>query len=139
MRRTGFLLMFIFIAGAATFAQNTMVLKSKTAKVISPYSSDFNLDFSSSNLALKKLTSIIESGRKKKSAETLLSAAMILFMEEKSTGKKSNITGISLLKEATEIALRSKSKKLLKLVSDYWADPAFGNNSKYAEDLIYDE
>ncbi len=139
MLKTGIIICFGLMMASTTFGQEVLSSKSNLAGVVSPYKTDFQLVFSSSNDALQKVAGLIEAGRKKKSVETLLSAALILFMEEKSTGVKASITGISLLNEATQLALRSKKKDLVKLVALYWDDPAFGNDQQYAFELTYDE
>ncbi len=139
MLKTGIIICFGLMMASTAFGQEVLSSRSNMAGVVSPYKTDFQLVFSSSNNALQKVAGLIEAGRKKKSVETLLSAALILFMEEKSTGVKASITGMSLLKEATQLALNSKKKDHLKLVALYWDDPAFGNNQQYAYDLTYDE
>lgn len=139
MLKTGVIICFSLMMATASFGQEVLSSKSHAAGVVSPYKTDFQIVFSSSNEALQKVTGLIETGRKKKSVETLLSAALILFMEEKSTGKKASITGASLLNEATQLALRSKKRDLVKLVAIYWDDPALGNDQQYAFELTYDE
>jgi len=139
MLKTGMILWFGLMLASTAFGQEVLTSSRNLAGVVSPYKTDFQSAYSSSNEALKKVASLIESGRKKKNVQTLLSASLILFLEEKTTGEKASITGLSLLKEATELALRSRNKDLIKLVALFWDDPAFGNDQKYAFELTYDE
>jgi hypothetical protein len=139
MRKIGILIWFGLILSSATFAQDILASKPNQTAIKSPFKTDFSVAFASNNNALAKVAQLLESGRSNKSVETLLSAALILFMEEKCTGIKAPITGLSVLQEATNLALKSKNKNLLKLVASFWGDPGFGNNQNYATELTYDE
>ena len=139
MRKLGILLWFGLILSSASFAQEVLASKPNQTGIKSPFKTDFSTTFASSNNALAKVAQLLESGRSHKSVETLLSAALILFMEEKCSGTKASTTGLSVLQEATTMALKSKNKKLLKLVASFWEDPGFGNNQNYAAELTYDE
>jgi hypothetical protein len=139
MRKFGLILFLGIALYSYSNAQYLVVSKANSVSIKSPFKTDFNLAFGSSNKALAKVAELIEEGRKKKDVETLLSAALILFLEEKNTGFKTSFSGLSILKEATEFAIKSKNKNLVKLVATYWDDPMFGNDSKYAYELTYDE
>lgn len=139
MRKFGMILLLGFSLSFAVNAQEVITSKSNMAGLKSPYNTDFKLFFNSENDALSKVTQLIEEGRKKKNVETLLSASFILFLEEKNSGKSAELTGLSILKEATQLAIRSKDKDKIDLVAKYWGDPLCGNNIAYAEELVYNE
>ncbi|MCC6637039.1 MAG: hypothetical protein IT278_04860 [Ignavibacteriaceae bacterium] len=139
MRKFGMILLLGFSLSFAVNAQEVITSKSNMAGLKSPFKTDFKLFFDSENSALSKVTQLIEEGRKKKNVETLLSASFILFLEEKNSGKSAELTGLNILKEATQIAIRSKDKDKIALVAKYWGDPFCGNNAAYAEELVYNE
>ncbi|GAB1348975.1 hypothetical protein MASR1M107_11880 [Ignavibacteriales bacterium] len=139
MRKLGILLGFGFLLTSATFSQTVLTSKPNQTGIKSPFKTDFSLSFQSNNNALAKVAQLLDSGRRHKSVETLLSAALILFLEEKCSGAKASITGLSVLQEATNLALKSKNKNILKLVASFWDDPAYGNNQKFAYELVYEE
>lgn len=139
MRKFGLILLLGFSLSFAANAQEVITSKSHMAGLKSPYNTDFKLFFNSENGALSKVTQLIEEGRKKKNVETLLSASFILFLEEKNSGKSAELTGLNILKEATQLAIRSKDKDKIALVAKYWGDPFCGNNTAYAEELVYNE
>lgn len=139
MRKFGMILLLGFSLSFAVNAQEVITSKSNMAGLKSPFKTDFRLFFDSENSALSKVTQLIEEGRKRKNVETLLSASFILFLEEKNSGKSAELTGLNILKEATQIAIRSKDKDKIALVAKYWGDPFCGNNAAYAEELVYNE
>ena len=139
MRKFGMILLLGFSLSFAVNAQEVITSKSNMAGLKSPFKTDFRLFFDSENSALSKVTQLIEEGRKRKNVETLLSASFILFLEEKNSGKSAELTGLSILKEATQLAIRSKDKDKIDLVAKYWGDPLCGNNPSYAEELVYNE
>jgi hypothetical protein len=139
MRKFGMILLLGFSLSFAINAQQVVTSKSNIAGLKSPYNTDFKLFFNSQNSALSKVSALVEEGRKKKNVETLLSASFILFLEEKNSGKFADITGLLILKEATQLAIRSKDKDQIALVAKYWGDPLCGNLPAYAEELVYDE
>jgi hypothetical protein len=128
MRKFGMILLLGFSLSFAVNAQEVITSKSNMAGLKSPFKTDFRLFFDSENSALSKVTQLIEEGRKRKNVETLLSASFILFLEEKNSGKSAELTGLNILKEATQIAIRSKDKDKIALVAKYWGDPLCGNN-----------
>ena len=139
MRKFGMILLLGFSLSFAVNAQEVITSKSNMAGLKSPFKTDFKLFFDSENSALSKVTQLIEEGRKKKNVETLLSASFILFLEEKNSGKSAELSGLNILKEATQLAIRSKDKDKIALVAKYWGDPFCGNNVAYAEELVYNE
>jgi hypothetical protein len=111
--------------------------KKKTEVVTIPANTiDFKTQLSSNNLSLDQLGVIIENGRRYSDVGSLLSAAMILFLEEKNTNKKAQITAIDLLKEASELAKTQKSIIAVKNCADVWNNSQMGNNSSEGKNLL---
>jgi len=134
----GFLLAGLFLVSFTGLAQKTEVIKSPSkmaADVINVNKIDFKTEFGSSNSALSKLAELITDGRRDGDVKALVSAAMILFMEENTTGKKAPVTGKALLEEATEKATTQKNYQALLACSDAWAAKTLGNNPAKASEL----
>lgn len=133
------LVLFSFTLSSLTLAQDKKPNeqnkgKQETQKV-SAKTIDFKAQLGSSTYALDQLGNMIEDGRQYFDVNSLLSASMILFVEEKTTGKKAQITGMDLLSEATELAKKQKSSSALNLCADVWSNPLFGNNGKTGKEL----
>lgn len=119
---------FALFAVAVLFSSASLMaqpynLKSDTKKekaLVPPKTVDFRAQLGSTNTALDKVGEIIDEGRQTKNVKTLLSAAMILFLEENTQEKKAQITGMELLKEASEIAEGQKNSQSLYACAYVW-------------------
>ncbi len=112
----------ILFGSAAVIAQ-PYNLKSDTKKEksqVPPKTVDFRAQLGSTNTALDKVAEIIDEGRQTKNVKTLLSAAMILLLEENTQDKEAAISGMDLLKEASEIAENQKNAQSLYACAYVW-------------------
>ncbi|MBK7866489.1 MAG: hypothetical protein IPJ75_05585 [Ignavibacteriales bacterium] len=134
-----FVLASLFIVNFAGFSQNSpVVIKTPSkaaASVVNVNTIDFKSAFGSSNSALSKLGELISDARRDGDVKALVSAAMILFMEEGLTGKKAAITGKQLLDEATTKAKNQNNAEALLACSDVWGSRSMGNDSKMSTEL----
>ncbi|MCC6549769.1 MAG: hypothetical protein IT279_06835 [Ignavibacteriaceae bacterium] len=96
---------------------------------------DFKAQLKSSNSSLDNLGAMIENGRKKAEVNTIIAAAMILFLEEGATKSKAQITGMDLLKEATDLATKQKNVNALKTLQGIWENSMLGNDKNKSKDL----
>lgn len=109
--------------------------KSKEQIVVPATTIDFKAQLKSSNSSLESLGKMIEDGRKNGEVNTLLSAAMILFLEEGTTKMKAQITAMDLLKEATTLATTQKNASALRTLQSVWENPLFGNDKNKAKEV----
>lgn len=136
------MILFVLMAFGTTsivFAQTKdakETTKDKKEKVDVPARTiDFKAQLGSGTLALDQVGIMIDDGRKYGDVNSLVSASMILFMEEKATGKKAQITANDLLKEAQDLAVKQKNVTALKTIAQVWENPLFGNNKSEAKNL----
>ncbi len=133
------LVVFALLVSSTVYAQDKKPKeenKKSNEKVVIPANTiDFKAQLKSSNSSLDNLGAMIESGRNKAEVNTLLSAAMILFLEEASTKMKAQVTGLDLLKEATELATKQKNVSALKTLQSVWENPMMGNDKAKSKDL----
>ncbi len=108
----------------------------KNAPLVSPLTIDFQIELGSKNKALKKIGEMIQRGKDQNDVKALLSAAIILFLEESNSGKKARITGKDILIMATEIAVQKKNPKDIIACATLWDDKFFGNDPAKAKELL---
>ncbi len=108
----------------------------KNAPLVSPLTIDFQIELGSKNKALKKIGEIIQRGKDQNDVKALLSAAVILFLEESNSGKKARITGKDILIMATEIAVQMKNAKDINACALFWEDKLFGNDPAKAKEIL---
>ena len=134
-----FALAALFLLNFAGFSQKPpKIIKSPTnvaSKIVNVNKIDFKAEFGSSNSALSKLGEIISDGRRDGDVKALVSAAMILFMEEAATGKKASVTGKALLEEATTKATNQNNYQALIACSDAWGAKTLGNDASKSAEL----
>jgi hypothetical protein len=143
MKLTNKFIAFVFaallIVNFAGFAQKkTEVIKTTknaAAKFVNVNKVDFKSEFGSSNSALSKLGEIISDAKRDGDVKALVSAALILFMEENTTGKKASVKAKDLLTEATNKAKNQKNAEALLACSDVWGAKSMGNDSKLSDEL----
>lgn len=110
--------------------------KSKQSKDEAPAKTvDFQAQLGMKMSALENLGNLIDNARKEGDANSLLSAAMILYVAENNSGKKAVITAESLLNEATELATLQKNAAAVQNAAKVWSNALFANNSAKANEL----
>lgn len=110
--------------------------KKGVESVVTPVKTiDFRAQLDPTFEALDQVAAMIDNGRKFGDVNSLLSASMVLFLAENSSGKKAQLSALDLLKEATDMAKKQKNTKALKTCSEVWANPLFANNSAEAKTL----
>lgn len=124
-----------FTGYAQTKTQPVKTASKAAANFVNVNKIDFKTEFGSSNSALSKLGELISDGRRDGDVKALVSAAMILFMEEAATGKKASITGKELLTEASEKAKNQNNYQALLACSDAWGAKSLGNDAAKSADL----
>lgn len=136
---------FAFVFAALLLVSFTGLAQNKTEVIKSPSKMaanfvnvnkiDFKTEFGSSNSALSKLGELISDGRRDGDVKALVSAAMILFMEEAATGKKAAITGKELLTDATGKAVNQNDYQALIACADAWGAKTLGNDAAKSAEL----
>lgn len=138
-RFAAFVLMLAFLFTSVSVAQDKKPKeenkKSNETVTVPANTIDFKAQLKSSNSSLDNLGAMIENGRKKAEVNTLIAAAMILFLEEGATKSKAQITGNDLLKEATELATKQKNVNALKTIQGIWENSMLGNDKNKSKDL----
>ncbi|MBV6511622.1 MAG: hypothetical protein HRU80_08365 [Ignavibacteriales bacterium] len=138
-RFAAFVLMLAFLFTSVSVAQDKKPKeenkKSNETVTVPANTIDFKAQLKSSNSSLDNLGAMIENGRKKAEVNTLIAAAMILFLEEGATKSKAQITGNDLLKEATELATKQKNVNALKTLQGIWENSMLGNDKNKSKDL----
>ena len=104
-------------------------------KIIPPRTVDFRAQLGSDNTALDEVGGMIDDGRTFANARALLAAAMILFMEETTTGREAQITGKQILREATKIALDQNNPDALAACATVWESESMGDEPDTARML----
>lgn len=131
-------LTFAMAAFAPALAQkeaNEINDRPQFVKIIPPRTVDFRAQLGSDNTALDEVGGMIDDGRTFANARTLLSAAMILFMEEETTGLEAQITGKEILREATKIALDQNNPDALAACATVWESEKMGDEPDTAKML----
>jgi hypothetical protein len=108
----------------------------KDAPLVSPLLIDFQIELGSKNKVLKKIGDIIQRGKEQNDVKALLSAAIILYLEESNSGKKAKITGKDILIMATDIAVQIKNPKDIIACATLWDDNFFGNDPAKSKELL---
>ncbi|GMU85389.1 MAG: hypothetical protein AMXMBFR48_06310 [Ignavibacteriales bacterium] len=138
-RFAAFVLMLAFLFTSVSVAQDKKPKeenkKSSETVYIPANTIDFKAQLKSSNSSLDNLGAMIENGRKKAEVNTIIAAAMILFLEEGATKSKAQITGMDLLKEATDLATKQKNVTALKTLQGIWENSMLGNDKNKSKDL----
>lgn len=138
-RFAAFVLMLAFLFTSVSVAQDKKPKeenkKSNETVTVPANTIDFKAQLKSSNSSLDNLGAMIENGRKKAEVNTLIAAAMILFLEEGATKSKAQITGMDLLKEATDLATKQKNVNALKTLQGIWDNSMLGNDKNKSKDL----
>lgn len=138
-RFAAFVLMLAFLFTSVSVAQDKKPKeenkKSSETVTVPANTIDFKAQLKSSNSSLDNLGAMIENGRKKAEVNTIIAAAMILFLEEGATKSKAQITGMDLLKEATDLATKQKNVNALKTLQGIWENSMLGNDKNKSKDL----
>lgn len=138
-RFAAFVLMLAFLFTSVSVAQDKKPKeenkKSNETVTVPANTIDFKAQLKSSNSSLDNLGAMIENGRKKAEVNTIIAAAMILFLEEGATKSKAQITGMDLLKEATDLATKQKNVNALKTLQGIWENSMLGNDKNKSKDL----